>query len=86
MTAINENDVKNIINSIEDIQKKLNDLNNKIDKIESLLEKVHTSTNNMDHHISFVENIYSVVKSPFYNLLYWYDKNTNLDDLKLLKN
>lgn len=86
MTVNNENDLKNIINSIDEINKKLNDLNNKINKLDSLLEKVYKSSDNMDNHISFVENIYTRIKSPFNNLLYWYDKNTNLDDLKLIKN
>lgn len=76
----------NLKKDLEILNKKFDELNNKVDKLTLLLEKVLSSTENMDNHISFVENVYTVVKKPFSNLLYWYDKNTNINELNVEKN
>ena len=76
----------NLKKDIENLNNKIDYLNNKVDRLTLSLEKVLLSTENMDNHISFVENVYTVVKKPFSNLLYWYDKNTNINKLNISDN
>lgn len=76
---------KEMKDDYNNLKNKIDHIDNKINHIHTLLESIASSTKNMDNHISFVENVYTVVKKPVSNILGWYDKKTNIEELYPVK-
>ena len=73
-----ENEIKEILNYLKNIEKRL-------DNIEEIININLKSSQKMDDHIEFIDNIYTNVKRPFCDLLSFYNKEKIDIDKKLLK-
>lgn len=73
-----ENDIKEILNSLKNIEKRL-------DIIEEVININLKSSKKMDEHIEFIDNVYLTVKKPFCDLLTFYKGENISIEKKLLK-
>jgi len=73
-----ENDIKEILNSLKNIEKRL-------DNIEEIININLNSSKKMEEHIEFIDSVYSTVKKPFCDLLTFYKGEKINIDKKLLK-
>jgi hypothetical protein len=64
---------------LDEINTNLIQINLRLLSIENTLGSINKSTHNMDEHIYFVEHIFDVVKTPFINILKWYNKDISND-------
>lgn len=73
-----ENDIKEILNSLKNIEKRL-------DTIENIININLKSSQKMDEHIEFIDNVYTKVKKPFCDFLTFYKGEKINIDKKLIK-